>query len=113
MTSEDYVIWLEKFLSLNQGNTLTKIEVKLIKEKLDSVFNKVTPEIPNYPSIYPTKTFEPFVEPTVITTCGLHLDCSNVPINNKYCSIDNSYSPKSPVYSSGIKNPITYQIPTC
>jgi hypothetical protein len=45
MTSEQYVSWLDGFLSAINGNELTISQMNLIKTKLDSVFNKVTPPV--------------------------------------------------------------------
>lgn len=44
MTSNEYVIWLNGFVEINDGFPPNEKQWVVIKEKLDGVFNKVTPQ---------------------------------------------------------------------
>jgi len=55
MESKEFLNWLDGFLSA-AGHTVTDEQVKIIKSKLDSVFNKITP---TNPSTYTVSSFNP------------------------------------------------------
>ena len=46
MTAETFAYWLKGHFELNNSDELTPQQVKIIKEHLNLVFNKVTPNIP-------------------------------------------------------------------
>lgn len=45
MTPRDFVYWLNGLLELGQPETLNKAQIKSIREHLDLVLQKVTPEV--------------------------------------------------------------------
>lgn len=45
MNSEQFVFWLQGFFELTDSNNLSPNQVKMIKEHLGLVFNKVTPPL--------------------------------------------------------------------
>ncbi len=44
MDSEQFVYWLHGFFEISDAKTLTETQVQIIKDHLDLVFNKVTPD---------------------------------------------------------------------
>lgn len=44
MTTEQFTYWLKGFMELNETNTLTEKQYQIIKDHLDLVFNKRTPD---------------------------------------------------------------------
>ena len=44
MSPQDFTYWLQGFFELSNSDTLTESQVALIREHLELVFNKVTPE---------------------------------------------------------------------
>ena len=45
MTPQEYINWLDGFLSSNNSKELNEEQTQKIKQKLDTVFNKVTPNL--------------------------------------------------------------------
>lgn len=85
MDSKDFVNWLDGFLA-GQTNNLSPAQVQTIKNKLDSVFNKVTP------ANNPTTTY-----PNYDTYCG--------GIKSNYSLIDNGDKPSGVIWSGIIPTP--------
>lgn len=44
MTSQDFAFWLHGFFEISDSNSLTEKQVQIIKDHLNLVFNKVTPD---------------------------------------------------------------------
>lgn len=44
MTTENFTYWLKGFFEISDSNNLTEKQVQIIKDHLDLVFNKVTPD---------------------------------------------------------------------
>jgi hypothetical protein len=44
MDSKDFTYWLKGFFEISDSNKLTPKQVQIIKDHLDLVFNKVTPD---------------------------------------------------------------------
>lgn len=53
MTPEQFSYWLKGFFEISGAETLDKDKVKIIKDHLDTVFTKVTPQTTRH-SITPT-----------------------------------------------------------
>ncbi len=72
MTYQEFTYWLDGFLA-GQTNELTPSQVKTIKDKLDSVFNKVTP-----PNLYETTTVPNYDIYCGGSTIKPKLDCNSL-----------------------------------
>lgn len=68
MTPEQFAYWLQGFVETNSGNPPNVWQWKMIKDHLQTCFNKVTP---NYPS-------NPYAPPWTVT-CSNSAD--NMPLN--------------------------------
>jgi len=57
MTTEQFTYWLKGFMELNETNTLTEKQYQIVKDHLDLVFDKKTPNRDldvKLPSLTPT-----------------------------------------------------------
>lgn len=44
MTERDFIYWLKGFLEISDPKRITEEQLKVIKDHLDLLFNKITPE---------------------------------------------------------------------
>ncbi|HEX8894451.1 MAG TPA: hypothetical protein VF783_14065 [Terriglobales bacterium] len=75
MTPENFCYWLTGFVELTRGQTPDPAQWKAIREHLDLVFNKVTPEVA--PSLTPTMP-SPTIAPVIPVTYPNWWDTSKV-----------------------------------
>jgi hypothetical protein len=79
MTSQDFAYWLHGFFEISDSNKLTEKQVQIIKDHLDLVFKKVTPDytdtetqkdtdIKNVPSEWPYTSWPYTTKPVVPIT---------------------------------------------
>ncbi len=47
MKPEEFTKWLSEMLTFHSGATLNESQTAILKQKLNSVFNKVTPTVPS------------------------------------------------------------------
>lgn len=55
MSPEQFTYWLKGFFEISDTNNLSEKQVQIIRDHLDFVFNKVTPERskkPNYAELF-------------------------------------------------------------
>lgn len=91
MTTEQFTYWLKGFFELQNPNTLTDIQIQKIKDHLDLVFDKKTPErdlVDDNFKIFtpPTHIYgdsSPY-DPLKTTICSSPPEMEN-PLNKKVC----------------------------
>lgn len=84
MTPENFTYWIQGFFEISDAKKLDETQVQIIKDHLDLVFNKVTPDrkIEHHPQIenYDTLPFEFDLMPKVYCSTSSTFDSS---LNNK------------------------------
>lgn len=88
MTDIQFCYWLKGFLETANPKTINEEQTQIIKDHLNLVFNKITPNYPDgfYPSL--TNPASPFPD-------HLKTICGNSPDNNDSDKVSNHLNPVS------------------
>lgn len=54
MDPKDFCYWLQGYIELSDATSLTPAQIKMIRDHLQTVFNKVTPVSNNLPAVFGT-----------------------------------------------------------
>ncbi len=57
MTPEQFVYWFQGYLEIGQPTNLNERDIKVIKDHLDLVFNKVIPRQPLVPTAFAQRSY--------------------------------------------------------
>lgn len=58
MTPESFAMWLQGYFELTDSNSLTEKQIRIIKDHLELVFKKITPNRQDYCSALESFKFE-------------------------------------------------------
>jgi len=86
MTSEQFTYWLQGFFELTDSNKLSEKQVQMIKDHLQLVFTKITPDYSRKFPDLPIAPYQPIApspyQPTWFPNGPI---CSNVSADVKAC----------------------------
>lgn len=74
MDATSFAYWLHGFFEISDSNSLTEKQVQIIKDHLDLVFNKVTPDYSkeNFPQTDEFVPFKPYQDNPVVPLTPYH-----------------------------------------
>lgn len=96
MTERDFCYWLQGFIELSDAKSLSEDQIKMVKDHLALVFNKVTPM---YPSI---------TVPSPLTAPWKPFDTGDITITCKSTSGEAGVTTGTPITSIGMPSSATY-----
>lgn len=108
MTAEQFTYWLQGFFELSDAKILDEKQVKIVKDHLDLVYNKVTPDRSEYQNI--NEVPPTFFSPQCNTTSVLPDDtlfCTTVSDSRSNLICSNALESKSEMKDGGKAKPYT------